>query len=444
MSDLANHDEEKFPRAFSTEDDDDEDYFEDHEDDSEATYEQQQPSLGPSVVVRKRNKLWFFLLLTLVGLLASIFVVPAGVRHFSQYLRPDNRKSIDITTEPEKQETPPIFDNFDRPETTSSTKQEEDEDKSEDKEDQQEDKDSETQSNNKQLFLQNISLSKSSATPASAESREKLSLDEDEQSARDNAAIEKKGDEMIARLTAASQEEQQVKPVVTNSKNTVSQNRYDTDQYTKTSATKLHLDPDLSLYQGTFIPCVLQTKIVSTIAGEVTCMISDDVYSHSGNIVLLEKGSKVFGTFNSGQLKNGENRIFIIWQKIRTPKDIEINIASNATDELGGSGVEGWVNNHFFKRFGAAVMVSTITKFLTTISENAANRAVKPSQTQVIKQKNSSPVDTQVTGIAHSILQKEMNIEPTLYRNQGDVVGIMLARDVDFSQVYSLRLKNGR
>lgn len=429
--------DEEIHRAFNTEEQEAEGY-------SEADHETEQPqSIRPSLTDNKRSKLWFSLFLALIGILISIFVVPAVIRYFSADLRLDSKKPAAVTTtaEPEKQESAPIFDNFDRPELNKPALQDENKENSED----QEDTDSKTESNNKQLFLQNISLLKSSAASAGSSSEgSSASSDEDDKAAaeRDNAAIEKKGDEMIARLTRANQEEHNIQ--APSSKNTISQNRYDTEQYARASATKLHLDPDLSLHQGTFIPCILQTKIVSTIAGEVTCVLSDDVYSHSGNVVLLEKGSKVFGIFNSDQLQDGENRIFIIWQKIRTPNDVEINIASNATDELGGSGVEGWVDNHFFRRFGAAIMVSAIAKFVTTASENAANRVITPAQKQVIKQKNNSPVDAQVTSIANSILQKEMNIQPTLYRNQGDVVGIMLARDLDFSQVYSLRLKYGR
>lgn len=435
--------EEKITRAFNTEDKEDEESSENSEnneseesnesENEDSEYKQTKQSLSHSLSSEnKKNKLWFSLFLTTLGVLASIFLVPFAIKHFSEYLKLDNKKTeVVANNEHEKQETP-LFDSFDRPTSTQATLQE---DKNKDEEDQEEDVDHESESNNKQLFLQNISLSKSSATSESSED-DKLAAE------RDNAEIEKKGDEMIARLTATDKTEQQT-ATLTSKKNTISQDRYNTEQYITASATKLRLDPNLSLQQGTFIPCILQTKIVSTIAGEVTCTLFNDVYSHSGNVVLLEKGSKVFGVFNSGQLQNGENRIFIIWQKIRTPNDVEINISSNATDELGGSGVDGWVNSHFFKKFGTAVAVSAIAKFLTTASENAANHTIKPTQAQIVKQKNSAPVvNEQVTSITNSILQKEMNIEPTLYRNQGDIVGILIARDLDFSQVYTLKLRH--
>jgi len=37
------------------------------------------------------------------------------------------------------------------------------------------------------------------------------------------------------------------------------------------------------------------------------------------------------------------------------------------------------------------------------------------------------------------VLDNTINIPPTLYRNQGGRLGIYVARDLDFSSVYTLR-----
>jgi type IV secretion system protein VirB10 len=36
------------------------------------------------------------------------------------------------------------------------------------------------------------------------------------------------------------------------------------------------------------------------------------------------------------------------------------------------------------------------------------------------------------------VLEATINIPPLLYQNQGSVVGVYVARDVDFSKVYAL------
>ena len=63
--------------------------------------------------------------------------------------------------------------------------------------------------------------------------------------------------------------------------------------------------------------------------------------------------------------------------------------------------------------------------------------------TQLAKRGTFNPTDTVQAGseIAQSILEKTINIPPTLYKNQGDLVGIFVARDIDFGDVYELKQK---
>jgi type IV secretion system protein VirB10 len=41
--------------------------------------------------------------------------------------------------------------------------------------------------------------------------------------------------------------------------------------------------------------------------------------------------------------------------------------------------------------------------------------------------------------LAEKVLESTINIPPLIYQNQGGVVGIYVARDVDFSSVYELQ-----
>ena len=43
--------------------------------------------------------------------------------------------------------------------------------------------------------------------------------------------------------------------------------------------------------------------------------------------------------------------------------------------------------------------------------------------------------------IVEKMLENSINIPPTLYKNQGDIIGIMVGRDIDFSKVYTLEMK---
>jgi type IV secretion system protein VirB10 len=41
--------------------------------------------------------------------------------------------------------------------------------------------------------------------------------------------------------------------------------------------------------------------------------------------------------------------------------------------------------------------------------------------------------------LAEKVLESTINIPPLIYQNQGGIVGIYVARDIDFSSVYELR-----
>ena len=57
-------------------------------------------------------------------------------------------------------------------------------------------------------------------------------------------------------------------------------------------------------------------------------------------------------------------------------------------------------------------------------------------------QKNSENTREAGKEIATTVLEQMGDIKPTLYKNQGDKIGIFVARDVDFSSVYKLRRSN--
>lgn len=198
-------------------------------------------------------------------------------------------------------------------------------------------------------------------------------------------------------------------------------------------AKKSKYNPNLLLSKGTYIGCSLNTRVVSTIAGGISCTISQNVYSSNGNVLLIERGSIVTGYFNSGQLKNGMNRIFVTWQEIKTPKNIIIPVYSGASDELGGSGMVGEVDNHYLERFGASILLSVIDDaFNVLLNGGTGTRDNKNTDYT----ESTRETTKEMASIA---LEKFINIEPTLYKNQGDLVGIYVNKDIDFSKVYSLK-----
>jgi type IV secretion system protein VirB10 len=198
------------------------------------------------------------------------------------------------------------------------------------------------------------------------------------------------------------------------------------------SKARLLPHPDMMVTMGTMIPCTLQTAIDSQLAGFVKCVLPQDVRSTTGNVVLLDRGTTVVGEIGHG-LVQGQDRVFVLWDRAETPDHAVIELASPGTDELGRSGLAGHVNNHWWARFGSAILLSVIQGGLQTGSALAANSGSGGGTFFNSFQSNG-------TNVSDTALQATINIPPTLEKNQGGNVSIFVAKDLDFSDIYHLRL----
>ena len=201
-------------------------------------------------------------------------------------------------------------------------------------------------------------------------------------------------------------------------------------------------NPDLLLPKGSYIGCSLDTRFVSAIAGSTSCTISQNVYSSNGNVLLIEKGSKLFGTYKGDQANDGTSRYFVVWQEVRTPQHLRIPLNSGASDELGGAGLEGEIDHKWLMRFGSSIMLSAVDDIFNVLaSELTKSNKNNNSGTQIDYTENSRDNASNIASIA---LEKFINIKPTVYKQHGDLVGVYVNRDVDFSQVYKLTKKNDK
>lgn len=192
--------------------------------------------------------------------------------------------------------------------------------------------------------------------------------------------------------------------------------------------------PSLTVPAGVVIPCILQTAINSELLGFVDCQMPTEVRSADGSTTLFDKGTQVMGQIKSG-LRRGQERLFILWTRARTPDNVTVDLASPAADELGRSGVTGAVNNHFWKMFWTAALYSLV-EYGPQIATSALQNLNHGNNSVTTNTNFISPQQQ----LANTILQEDLRIPPTLEKNQGDTVSIFVARDLDFSGVYEHRL----
>ncbi|AIC11766.1 type IV secretion system protein VirB10 [Xylella fastidiosa] len=190
---------------------------------------------------------------------------------------------------------------------------------------------------------------------------------------------------------------------------------------------------DYLLKRGTTIPCALKTGIDTTLPGFVICNVLNNVYSANGKVLLIERGATVFGEQQS-QLKQGQERTFIVWTRIDNPNGVFANIDSPATDQMGYSGIPGYVDTHFWQRFGSAIMLSLIKDFSQAYSQRVANR----NNTGVTVNQPYANTTQSTQDMGAEALRNSINIPPTLVVLPATAVNVMVARDVSFENVFNL------
>ncbi|MBX3645785.1 MAG: type IV secretion system protein VirB10 [Rubrivivax sp.] len=191
-------------------------------------------------------------------------------------------------------------------------------------------------------------------------------------------------------------------------------------------------DRSLTLPKGTVFTCALKTRVVSATSGFIGCQVQRNVYSDDGRVLLVERGSHLDGEYRATSIRPGTVRIPVLWTRVRTPHGVTVDIESPGTGQLGESGIDGYVDNRWVERIGAAMLVSLINDTVqlviqTQTNEGSGDTIIFPSTT------------ASTSKLAEKVLESTINIPPLIYQNQGGIVGIYVARDVDFSSVYELK-----
>ncbi len=188
----------------------------------------------------------------------------------------------------------------------------------------------------------------------------------------------------------------------------------------------------LTLPKGTAFTCALKTKVISATSGLVGCQVQRNVFSDDGRVLLIERGSHLDGEYRVASVRPGTVRIPVLWTRIRTPLGVTVDVDSPGTGQLGEAGIDGHVDNRWSERIGAAMLLSLIDDSVKLVIQNQASD--RQADTIVLP---STTANT--SKLAEKVLDSTINIPPLIYQNQGGIVGIYVARDVDFSSVYELK-----
>ncbi|MGF6440598.1 TrbI/VirB10 family protein [Paraburkholderia youngii] len=181
--------------------------------------------------------------------------------------------------------------------------------------------------------------------------------------------------------------------------------------------------------EGTAIRTVLITGLNTDAPGVVTAQVTSDVYdSATGDQLLIPRGTKVIGSYNHN-INNGQTRVLVALTRMIRPDGTWIDLSSASGAEMNGEGgLEGDVNNHFFKIFGSALVIGAATLLL-----DKEQQQTTVSQGLGTTQMGGTIFAQTLQQVMNQLLEKNKDIPPTITRDAGTEFIFMVRRDMSLT-----------
>jgi len=199
------------------------------------------------------------------------------------------------------------------------------------------------------------------------------------------------------------------------------------------SSAKPLYNPNTLLLRGTYIRCVLESRVITDVPGFTSCVVTEPVYSVNGKRLLLPRGSKVMGSYDAEAII-GE-RAAIVWDRITTPTGMDVNMRSPGTDMLGSAGNPGHYSAHWAQRISSALLISMLSDAFKYAGAKHGPQETSIVNGAIVQNPYESNTARTMERLANMALDRNMARPPTVTINQGTIVNVYVARDVDFSAV---------
>ncbi len=204
------------------------------------------------------------------------------------------------------------------------------------------------------------------------------------------------------------------------------------------SSARVLANPDVLLVRGTYIRCILETRIITDVPGFTSCIVTEPVYSINGRRLLLPRGSKLLGKYDSAGIARG--RVAVIWDRVVTPNGYDISMASPGTDQLGGAGHPGQYDAHWPSRVATAMLISMISDLFKYEGEkHGPQGTVITPNGMAYDTPYQSNTARSVQSLADQAINESANRKSTVTINQGTQLNVYVAQDVDFGNVLARR-----
>jgi len=176
------------------------------------------------------------------------------------------------------------------------------------------------------------------------------------------------------------------------------------------------------LFEGTVLETVLINRLDGQFSGPVECLLTNPVYSHDRQHLLLPAGTKVLGEAKRVEAF-GQTRLAVLFHRVIMPDGFSVSLDQfKGLDQIGDAGLRDKVNNHYFRIFGASLALGAIG----AVAQSGTGSALTASGNDLMRQGFASSMALS----SERILDRFLNILPTVTIREGHRVKVYLSNDL--------------
>ena len=178
--------------------------------------------------------------------------------------------------------------------------------------------------------------------------------------------------------------------------------------------------------EGTTIDTVLTNRLDGSVAAPVNLLVTNPVYSHSGQHVLIPAGARILGETSPVQ-GLGETRLAVALHRLLMPDGRTYSLDQFlGLNQIGDAGLRDQVNRHYWSTFGAAGAVGLISGLAQWLGTAGLGRG-DGNRTVII-----AGGATDATAQASlQVMNRFLNRLPTITIREGHRVKVYVTSDIE-------------
>jgi len=177
------------------------------------------------------------------------------------------------------------------------------------------------------------------------------------------------------------------------------------------------------LFEGTELETALVNRLDGDFSGPVKVMVTNPVYSHDRQHVLIPEGSFVLGETSKVQ-SLGQRRLAVVFHRLIMPDGYTVDLDQfRGLNQIGETGLKDQVNNHYLQIFGSSIALGIIAG---AAESSNANAGLYASGSEAYR----SGVAASLSQSSTQVLDRFLNIAPTITIREGHRVKVYFTQDL--------------